>query len=273
MKMNVTLLSLGLVLAGLTGCQQDPSPSQPGPVAKFVFAGSSASDVLTVGTYDNVYVTDQSVNAATYRWDYGNDSIRTTSNPSFYYTKPGTYTLTLAVQNRSKQTASVSKKVRVLERVVKQVAIVDLTDRVGSPQRHLVNPLYWVVIRVGENGVNYPMQSIANPSFDAPIVYESLKVSGLTSATLPYVFTLPNKLVVDYPALAYYPFDTKLGYSGVGYGLELYGQDATGTYLLSTSYMPYYRSQEGSIGGVGTDIQQNVFTAVYGDVRLIGDFE
>ena len=272
MKMNVTLLSVGLVLAGLTGCQQAPSPSQPGPVAKFTFT-SDISDVLTVATYDNVYVTDQSVNAATYRWDYGNDSIRTTANPRFYYTKPGTYTLTLAVQNRSKQTASVSKKVRVLERVIKQVAIVDLADRVGSLQRTLVNPLYWVVIRVGANGVNYPTQSKANPSFDAPIVYESLKVSGLTSAALPYVFTLPNKLVVDYPALAYYPFGTKLGYSGVGYGLELYGQDATGTYLLSTSYQPYYRSQEGSIGGVGTDLQKNIFTAVYGNVRLIGDFE
>jgi PKD repeat protein len=270
MKAHVTLLSL--VLAGLAGCQQAPSPSQPGPVAKFAFVGTTA-DELTVATYDKVYLTDQSVNAVQYRWEYGNDSVRTTSSPSFYYAKPGTYTLTLTVQNASKQTATVSKKVRVLERVVKQVAIVDLSDRVGSPQHQLINPTYWAVIRVGENGVKYPTQSIANPSFNAPIVYESPKVSGLTLASLPYTFTLPSKLVVDYPALSYYPFGTKLGYSGVGYGLELYGQDATGTYLLSTSYTPYYQAQAGSIVGVGTDIQKNVFTAVYGNIRLVGDFE
>ncbi|QKG52287.1 PKD domain-containing protein [Hymenobacter sp. BRD67] len=262
-----------LLLLGLAACQKDPAPSQPGPVAKFAFADNTASDVLTVATYDNVYLTDQSVNAVGYRWDYGNDSLRTTSNPSFYYTKPGTYTLTLTVQNANKQTATVSKQIRVLDRVIKQVAIVDLSDRVGSPMHNLVNPTYWVVLRVGENHANYPMQSLANPSFNAPIVYESQKVTGLTSASLPYVFTVPGKLLVDFPALNYYPFGTKLGYTGVGYGLELYGQDATGTYLLSTSYMPYYQSQSGGIGRVGTNIQQNIFTAVYGDVRLIGDFE
>lgn len=270
--MNLRLTFLGLALAGLAGCQQAPSPSQPGPVAKFAFAGTTA-DELTVATYDNVYLTDQSVNAVNYRWEYGNDSVRTTSNPSFYYTKPGTYTLTLTVQNASKQTATISKKVRVLERVIKQVVVVDLADRVGSPQHQLVNPTYWAVIRVGENRVKYPMQSITNPSFDAPVVYESPKVAGLTPASLPYTFTVPTKLLVDFPAFAYYLSGTKLGYTGVGYGLELYGQDATGTYLLSTSYMPYYRSQEGGIGSTGTDIQQNVFTAVYGDIRVVGDFE
>jgi hypothetical protein len=271
--MRNTATLLGLVLSGLAGCQQAPSPSQPGPVAKFAFVDDSASDVLTVATYDPVTLTNQSVNAAAYRWDYGNDSVRTVANPQFHYAKPGIYTLTLTVQNASKQTATVSKKVRVLDRVVKQVAIVDLTDRIGSPSHVLTNPTYWVVLRVGENGVKYPTQSLANPSFEAPIVYQSPKVTGLTTASLPYVFTLPTQLAVNFPALDYSPFGTKLGYSGVGYGLELYGQDATGTYLLSTSFMPYYRSSEGSIERFGTDIQKNVFKAAYGDIRLIGDFE
>jgi len=260
------------VALGLAACQKEAVPG-PAPVAKFAFAGSNNSETLTVATYDNVALTNQSVNATTYRWEYGNDSSRTTANPQFYYTKPGTYTLTLTVQNGSKQTATVSKKVRVLNRVIKQVAIVDLSDRVGSPQHHLVNPTYWVVLRVGENNVTYPKQSLANPSFEAPVVYESPRIMGLTPASLPYTFNLPNGLVVDYPALSYYPLGTKLGYSGVGYGLELYGQDATGKYLLSTSYLPYYQSQAGSISGAGTSVQQNVFTATYGGVRLMGDFE
>jgi PKD repeat protein len=229
--------------------------------------------VLTVATYDDIQLQDKSVNAVSYQWDLGNDSTTSTQNPRFYYKKPGTYTLTLTVQNASRQAVSVSKKVKVLDRVVKQVVIVDLSDRVGSPQRHLVNPTVWAVVRLGGNRIAYSQQSASNPSFDAPIIYQSNKIAGLTAADLPYAFPVPGKLVVDFPALSY-PYDAgRLGYTGVGYGLELYAQDASGTYLLSSSYLPYYQSQAGGIGTVGTDIQRNAFNAVYGDVKLVGDFE
>jgi PKD repeat protein len=271
MKLRSTLLSIAVVAAA--GCQKAPGPSQPAPVANFKFYNTVTTDVLTVGTYDDSVLTNTSVNAVSQRWDFGNDSLKTTSDAVFHYAKPGTYTLTLTVQNADHQSASISRKVNVLDRVVKQVAIIDIADRVGSPQHQLVNATYWVVVRLGENGVKYPMQSISNPSFDAPIVYQSPKVSGLTYTNLPYMFTIPTKLVVNFPALRSYLGQAYLGYAGVGYGLELYGQDATGTYLLSTSYMPFYQSPSGSIGSVGTDIEKNVFTAVYGDIRLIGDYE
>jgi|GEM_PF-4788208 len=271
--MKTSYLALGLL--ALAACQKDPSPSSPTPAADFSFAGSSA-DELTVATYDDVQLIDHSARASSYRYTLGNDSVRTTAAPRFYYTKPGTYTITLTVQGANKQTATATRRVRVLARVAKQVVIQNLNDEVNSPQHNLVNGTYWVVVRLGENNVQYPRPTSGNPSFEAPILYQSPKVT-LTQASLPYTFTLPTPLIINYPALRSIILPTvrnSLGYTGVGYGLEVYEQDANGTvYLLTSSYLPYYRSPSGSITDYGTDFKQNILRVGYGGVYLKGDFE
>lgn len=272
--MKTSYLALGLL--ALAACQKDPSPSSPAaPTADFAFAGSSA-DELTVPTYTDVQLIDRSKHASTYRYTFGNDSASTSAAPRIYYTKPGTYTITLTVQDDHKQTATATRHVRVLERVAKQVVIQNLNDEANSPQHNLVNGTYWAVVRLGENNVQYPQPANGNLSFEAPILYQSPKVT-LTQASLPYTFTLPTPLVINYPALRSITLPTvrnSLGYKGVGYGLEIYEQDANGTvYLLTSSYVPYYRSQSGGITDYGTDFQQNIMRTGYGGIYLKGDFE
>lgn len=269
-----TRLALSLVAAlGLASCQKESTP--PAPSVDFSFVGGSTTGEFTVPTYSDVHVLSQAPTAVAYRWDLGNDSVRTAQSPSFYYTRPGTYTVTLTVQGADRQTATVSKRVRVLERVAKQIVIQNLNDEANSPQHNLVNGTYWVVVRLGENRTQYTQPTSGSPSFEAPILYQSPKVA-LTSASLPYAFTLPTPLVINYPALRSYTLPTvanRFGYAGVGYGLELYGQDANGTYLLTSSYIPYYRSQSGGISDNGTDFQKNVLQTGYGGVYLKGNFE
>ena len=271
--MKTSCLALGLL--ALAACQKDPSPSSPAPTADFAFAGSS-SDELTVATYDDVQLIDRSARASSYRYALGNDSVRTTAAPRFQYAKPGTYTITLTVQGADKQTATATRRVRVLERVAKQVVIQNLNDEANSPQHNLVNGTYWVVVRLGENNAQYPRPASGNPSFEAPILYQSPKVT-LTPASLPYAFVLPTPLIINYPALRSYTLPTvrnSLGYTGVGYGLEIYEQDAAGNiYLLTSSYIPYYRSPSGGITDYGTDFQQNIMRTGYGGIYLKGDFE
>ena len=273
--MKVSYLALSLLSLATAACQKDPSPSNPSPTAEFAFTGSSA-DELKVATYDNVQLVDRSTGAVSYRYALGNDSVRTTASPRFYYTKPGLYTVTLTVQGTGGQTATVSKRVRVLERVAKQVVIQNLNDEVNSPQHNLANGTYWVVVRLGENNVHYPQPANGAPTFEAPILYQSPKVT-LTQASLPYAFTLPIPFILNYGALQSSSLQNtvnSLGYAGVGYGLELYGQDANGTsYLLTSSYLPQFRAQSGGITEYGTNFPQNILRVGYGGVYLSGDFE
>jgi len=273
--MKVNYLALGLLSLATAACQKDLAPSYPAPTADFAFNGSSASD-LTVATYDKVQLIDHSTRAVSYHYTLGNDSVRTTASPSFSYAKPGIYTVTLTVQGPGSQTATVSKRVRVLERVARQVVIQNLNDEVNSPQHNFTNGTYWVVVRLGENRTQYPQPANGNPSFEAPILYQSPKVT-LTQASLPYAFTLPAPLLLNYPALRSYAsqnIPNNLGYAGVGYGLEVYEQDANGTiYLLTSSYLPYYRAQSGGITDFGTNLQQNILRVGYGGIYLSGNFE
>jgi PKD repeat protein len=275
--MQKSLTTLSLAALALAACQKDPGPSSPAPVASFTFNGSGSEvEELTVATYNEVTLTDQSTKAVTYRYTLGNDSVRTTASPRFYYTKPGLYTVTLTVQGADKQTATATRRVRVLERVARQVVIQNLNDEVNSPQHKLVDGTYWVVVRLGENNVRYPQPLNGNPSFEAPILYQSPKVK-LTQASLPYAFSLPTPLTINYPALQSYTLQNvtnKLGYAGVGYGLEIYEQDANGTvYLLTSSYLPYYRTQSGGISDYGTDFQNKILQVGYGGIYLKGVFE
>jgi hypothetical protein len=273
--MRIKYFALGLLGLAAAACQKDPSPSDPAPTADFAFARSSANEE-TVATYDNVYLVDHSTRAVSYRYTLGNDSVRTTASPSFYYAKPGLYTVTLTVRGTGNQTATASKRVRVLERVAKQVVIQNLNDEVNSPQHNLVNATYWTVVRLGENRVHYPQPATGDPSFEAPILYQSPKVR-LTQAMLPYAFALPTPLVLNYPALRANTLQNNpnsYGYAGVGYGFEVYEQDANGTvYLLTSSYLPFYRSQSGSITEMNTDFQRNILQVGYGGIYFSGDFE
>ena len=273
--MNVKYFALALVALAAAACQKDPSLSEPAPTAAFAFNGSSAND-LTVATYDKVQLIDRSARAVSYRYTLGNDSVRTTASPSFYYAKPGLYTVTLTVQGPGSQTATASKRVRVLERVAKQVVIQNLNNEANSPQHNLGDGTYWAVVRLGENRTSYPQPANGNPSFEAPILYQSPKVR-LTQAMLPYAFVLPTPLIINYPALRANTLPNNpnsYGYAGVGYGFEVYEQDANGTvYLLTSSYRPFYRSQSGGITEMGTDFQRNILQVGYGGIYLRGDFE
>ena len=55
--------------------------------------------------------------------------------------------------------------------------------------------------------------------------------------------------------------------------MELYAQDATGTYLASSSYQALYRAQAGNISILVADVARNRFIAQYSNVQLICDYK
>jgi hypothetical protein len=211
-------------------------------------------------------------------WTLGNDSTTKASNPGVLrYPKSGTYSLTLTVQNSSGQKSSASRTVKVLDRVIKKVVVLGTRFENVSQPHLFTNPDVQAVLRLGPDGVTYPNPELTGlyASYNAPIVFKSPVVSTVTSAQFPLTFEVPGKLVLDFAALtAAPPINSKLGrYSGVGYGLELYVQDATGTYLASSSYQAIYRPQAGSITWPVADIKKNQFIAQYSNIQLVCDYE
>ncbi len=70
----------------IDGCTKGPKP-----VAAF------SIDKNPVLAGDTVSFTNQSTDALTYSWDFGDDSVSTLENPTHVYQKAGTFTVTLNV--------------------------------------------------------------------------------------------------------------------------------------------------------------------------------
>ncbi|HEX8507787.1 MAG TPA: PKD domain-containing protein [Hymenobacter sp.] len=265
---------LGFLLAlGLAGCKKDSIPAPPAPVARFDVVGTATADVITVGTYDPIQVKNTSANAVAYEWTLGNDSTKTGRNPGlFRYPKAGTYTLTLTARDASGQKATASRRVKVLDRVIKQIVVVGTRFENASVPNAFSALAVRAVLRLAPTGQSYPTPSSPYASYDAPIIFQSPLLPLSPNTQFPYTIPVPGKLVLDYAALNA-QFTTQWGYAGKGYGLELYVLDATKSYLASSSYEALYRSQAGNISIRVADISRNLFVAQYSNIQVVCAYE
>jgi PKD repeat protein len=263
------LLIFCLVLAA---CKKNSTIPSPPPTASFVTTADTSGGIITLGTYDQYALINTSTDADSSHWDFGNDSTSDSPNPGISYNRSGVYTLTLTVKNKDGVKRTATKQVKVRDRVMKQFLITGLQPQFWPVGHSLDHASVWAMIRLGENGVKYAIPSVANSSFNAPIIYQSPIITNIDSTQLPFSVALPGNMVVNFPALA---IDQRndLGYSGVGYGLELYAQDSTGTYLLSSSYVASYTAQSGAINWPLSDILRDTFVIQYGDMKIVCDYE
>jgi PKD repeat protein len=269
MKRNLSTILLLLLLT--TACNKNNTRS-PQPIANFSAMGDTTGGVLTVGTYDQIQLQDNSVNANSWQWNFGNASNSTQQSATIWYPSSGTYTITLTVENTAGGKDSMTRKVRVLDRVIRQVTINGMANDLKPAGHSLDHASIWAVIKLGQNNATYPFPAGGNLSFNAPVVYQTPVITNVDSTRTPFVFPVPGKVIVDFPALLA-SSESGLGYNGIGHGLELYAQDATGTYLLSSSYEYFFASQSGSITWPIADIQKNLFVMQYGNVTVNCDYE
>jgi PKD repeat protein len=94
-----------------TGTVQVAPPAPQAPVAAFTANPTSGITPLAV-SFDN-----NSQNANSYRWDFGDGSpIDTSENPTHTYTQPGTYTVTLTATGANNLTHSAQANISVAPR-------------------------------------------------------------------------------------------------------------------------------------------------------------
>lgn len=78
---------------------------------------STSTEVVYLGENDNlVTFTDESFNAISWDWDFGNGNRATVENPTVVYNEPGNYPVTLVVQNSDGCTGTFASQIQVLHR-------------------------------------------------------------------------------------------------------------------------------------------------------------
>ena len=95
----------------LFGCSKNTStPVTPSPVADFSFTGANVTAPATVQFANN------STNATSYSWDFGDGSTSTSANPSHNYTAGGVFSVTL-IATGAGGSNSVTKNVTLISAV------------------------------------------------------------------------------------------------------------------------------------------------------------
>jgi hypothetical protein len=108
------------------GCKKDIITI---PTADFSFRGDTSS-VFKMATYDTCTLINNSVNSDSSYWNLGNGNISRDKNLVLTYANSGTYNIKLTVKNKDGQETSTTKKVIVLDRVLKKIIIKKFT---GTP--------------------------------------------------------------------------------------------------------------------------------------------
>ncbi|MDD4602549.1 MAG: PKD domain-containing protein [Bacteroidales bacterium] len=102
-------LFLGSMMLIVAGC----SKNEPVPSASFEYSGNNQFKVPCTIIFKN-----QSSNAFSYLWKFGDDSTSTISNPTHQYTRPGKYEIYLRAYTESEhEWASVIKTITVKDTI------------------------------------------------------------------------------------------------------------------------------------------------------------
>jgi len=211
------------------------------PKAVFTISGQSGGSTVIFtdsahifGTHDLILLTNTSQNADSIHWDFGNGQSSGTSVTSVSYDNAGVFTITLTAINKDGAKSVASRKVTVMERVLKDFSIDFLYLNKFAVQQPAL-PLFtkldiWLVIKFSDSSSD-PVS--LDGDITAPVVFRSPAFSNLDSgfhSALHFAIPTSQKVVINTPVNN--PVYTS---QGKGVIAELYGQDSTGTYLLSSS--------------------------------------
>ncbi len=235
--MRKVLFFSTVIIFVLSACRKNDAPDGPDPIANFSLAtaylSNDTSQSIAMATYDGFEVNNKSANADAYLWDFGNGTTSTDKTPNSRYAKSGYYTLTLTASAKDGRKSVVSRTVKVLDRVGKQIVLSSFNPHSALgwsatyPKSDKLN--IWVEILQAAPDQEYPLSNFKVPQ--APLVYKTAIVTGVDASKIPLSFDIAGKLIIDFPT-----FGKCCGYSGLGYIFNVYGQDNTGTYMLASSY-------------------------------------
>src|SRR5690242_4383232 len=199
MKHSLFLIILFFCLFG-TGCKKD---SFPVPSASFNFRGDTTA-ILKMATYDTCTLFNNSVNSDSSFWDLGNGHFSSDKNVLLTYPESGTYNVKLTVRNKDGQETSLTKKVIVLDRVLKKIIIKSVywdTIPNNIPYFNAVWPTSSkadIFVRVQKFAWGDSVAPYSGIMPNSPIIYESPLIHNVAyNTSVPMEIDVAGKFIVD----------------------------------------------------------------------------
>jgi PKD repeat protein len=249
----------------LLSCKKDKI-NAPAPVAAFTIDGQYLEE-FKMATHEAVWLVDSSKNADSVRWDFGNGVVSRGHTVALSYEKSGVYTLTQTVTNAEGKTSTASKKITILDRVLKRVVI---------------QSVYWDPVPDNIDHFNYVWPQTTTAS-----VYMQFNKYKEGDSVVPRSGLLPNSPVLFTSSVVQNVPNE--GYAGItmpdnqkfiidmsmieARSLQafLVAKDKSGNVFNLTS-----TNQSGNGYNMTANFKQNKWTLSFGilsSVRLEGDFE
>ena len=169
------------------------------PVAAF------ASNVTTVGCGGTVKFTDQSVQAFTWVWNFGDQSTSTLQNPSHTYTASGTYIVTLTVTNPL-GTNSITHSITVNPAFTANVTAIPVSVCAGDP-------VTLNAVAAGSTNITYSVTGIPYAPLTGTPINVSLTDDAVSTA------------------------------KAIGFTFKFFGQNYTNFYICSNGYITFSSGQ------------------------------
>ncbi|PTT02371.1 hypothetical protein DBR11_04940 [Pedobacter sp. HMWF019] len=209
-----------IILASILSISACKKIETPGPEAGFTLGNTSQSSIIfRQGTV--IIPVNNSTNAVSYLWDFGNGKTSTERTPAISFEEGGEFNISLTVKNADGQISSTQRQVKVLTPFASQITITGL-DQWKQNEFKFNGGDVWVEVYKTINPLTY--QQILDRNFEFPVYFKS-SVSTIPSAvSYPIVIDIPEKLSLE----------DKLG-SKFRLVFALYVKDTSGTHVLFTS--------------------------------------
>ncbi|MGM9477317.1 PKD domain-containing protein [Pedobacter sp. GSP4] len=233
MKVNYVAAVL-LAALSLSACKKDKiTPVLPSVnfgiyhiVDIYNRAAVDSADVIKISTYEKLALSSLAKNSSSLKWDLGDGTVTSKDSPELYFTKSGTYTVSLTATSSTGATLTKSKKILVLDRVLKLVRITNLYfngNFVTSPNWPLnqVANVQAVIKKIGIN--DYPIFS--NGDYQGENVYQSAPVQTTANMSTPIEIPVKEKVILDMEAL-----------QKGKYGFHIYASANEERYLLTSNW-------------------------------------
>lgn len=221
--MKKTLLLLTLFMLSFAACKKDQLA--PEPLATFTLGDPNVSSYIRPDEFYAIPL-NESKNATSYLWDFGDGRTSTEKAPAISYKEAGTYILSLTATNTDGRTATTRMSITILKPFLKNFTIRRLSEWQGlhfHTLRKFKGGDIWVEVYKPLEKVNYEMQP--NTLYNYPLYYKSAVIKNVPA-------NAPSQIIID--------VNEEIALDGLRtqetqYVYTVFVRDADGTHVLISS--------------------------------------